>query len=305
MNEYHVFLKQIRALINDQNILINEPMKNHTSFRIGGCADILIMPENIETIISIFEICRAVNIPYYFMGNGSNLLVSDKGIRGVVIKTCDGLNKVRINKNILESQSGVLLSRLAHIALENSLTGLEFASGIPGTLGGAIVMNAGAYDGEMKDVLFETKYLDEENKVCAVIGEQHQFDYRSSIFQGADKFIISSLIRLQPGEKTQIKGKMDDFNQRRNDKQPLELPSAGSMFRRPEGYYAGKLIEDCGLKGYRIGGAQVSDKHSGFIVNRDNASALDVLNLIEHIQNTVEDKFGVKLKTEVKFIGEK
>ena len=305
MSEYQFILDQIRALTNGKNLLVNEPMKNHTSFQIGGCADILVMPEDAETILSIIKMCRAEKVPYFIMGNGTNLLVSDKGIRGVVIKTSNGLNKVTINDNIIEAQSGILLSRLADIALENSLTGLEFASGIPGTLGGAVAMNAGAYGGEMKNVITETRYLDEDNKERLVTGDQHQFGYRNSIFQGSDRFIISSLLKLQPGEKRKIKATMDDFNQRRHDKQPLELPSSGSTFRRPEGYYVGKLIEDCGLKGYRIGGAQVSAKHSGFIVNQNNATAADVLNLIDHIQKTIEDKFGVKLKTEVKFVGEK
>lgn len=305
MNDYRDILERLRALTGDKNILINEPMKHHTWFKIGGCADVMVIPENAWTFVSIIKLCRAEDVPCFFMGNGSNLLVSDKGIRGVVIKTHSGLSKVIVDNHILDGQSGVLLSELADIALENSLTGFEFASGIPGTLGGAVVMNAGAYGSEMKNVVIETSYMDEYNQIRIVTGAEHQFGYRSSIFQGSDKFIISSKIRLQQGEKSQIKAKMDDFNRRRNEKQPLELPSSGSTFRRPEGYYAGKLIEDCGLKGYSIGGAQVSVKHSGFIVNRGNATAEDVISLIEHVQKTVEQKFGVKLETEVKFIGEK
>lgn len=305
MNEYLDILNRIRALTGEKNILINESMKNHTWFKIGGCADMLVIPENIGTAISIIKLCRAEDVPCFYMGNGSNLLVSDKGIRGVVIKTHSGLNKVTLDNHVLESQSGVLLGELASIALKNSLAGFEFASGIPGTLGGAVAMNAGAYDREMKDVVIETSYMDGDYRIRMITGEEHKFGYRSSIFQGSNKFIISSKIRLQRGEKSQIKAKMDDYNRRRKEKQPLELPSAGSTFRRPEGYYAGKLIEDCGLKGYRIGGAQVSVKHSGFIVNEGNATAADVLSLIEHVQKSVEEKFGVKLETEVKFIGEK
>jgi UDP-N-acetylmuramate dehydrogenase len=210
-----------------------------------------------------------------------------------------------VDGNYIESESGVLLSKLANMALQNGLTGLEFASGIPGTVGGAVVMNAGAYGGEMKDVVIETKYIDEKGNINIITGEQHGFGYRTSIFQRTNKIIVNSKFKLKYGDKNKIKEEMDDLNKRRRDKQPLEMPSAGSIFRRPEGYYAGKLIQDSGLAGYSIGGAQVSPKHCGFIVNTGNATAQDVLQLIKHIQETVKSKFGVELQTEVKVVGEK
>ncbi|MBZ4646610.1 MAG: UDP-N-acetylmuramate dehydrogenase [Petroclostridium sp.] len=305
MERYNELIESLSTIISEKNILQNESMKNHTSFKIGGCADIMVLPQNYEQLAQTVRLCREQNIEYFLMGNGSNLLVTDKGIRGVVIKTVNFLNKIEVYENYIECEAGVLLSKLAHAALQNGLTGLEFASGIPGTLGGAVVMNAGAYDGEMKDVVIETKYIDEDGKFCTVAGEQHKFGYRTSIFQGTNKIVVSSRLKLEYGDKKSIKEKMDDLNKRRRDKQPLEMPSAGSVFRRPEGYYAGKLIQDSGLRGYSIGGAQVSEKHCGFIVNKGNATAQDVLDLIKYIQETVKSKFGVALDTEVKVIGER
>ncbi len=302
---YKKFIDTLKERINSEDILLDVPMKNHTSFKIGGNADIFIEPSSVEEIIEIIKLSNKYNVPYYIIGNGSNLLISDKGIRGVVLKTFNCLNNVEVFQNIIESQSGALLSKTANLALNNGLKGLEFASGIPGTLGGAIVMNAGAYSGEMKDVIIETKYIDEDGEICKVVGDQHQFGYRTSIFQGTKKFIISSKFQLEYGDPVDIKAKMQELNQRRRDKQPLEFPSAGSVFRRPEGYYAGKLIEDSDLKGYKLGGATVSTKHCGFIVNTGEATAQDVLDLIEHIQKTVKQKFDVELKTEVKMIGER
>jgi UDP-N-acetylmuramate dehydrogenase len=305
VERYNELIESLSTIISEKNILQNESMKNHTSFKIGGCADIMVLPQNYEQLAQTVRLCREQNIEYFLMGNGSNLLVTDKGIRGVVIKTVNFLNKIEVYENYIECEAGVLLSKLAHAALQNGLTGLEFASGIPGTLGGAVVMNAGAYDGEMKDVVIETKYIDEDGKFCTVAGEQHKFGYRTSIFQGTNKIVVSSRLKLEYGDKKSIKEKMDDLNKRRRDKQPLEMPSAGSVFRRPEGYYAGKLIQDSGLRGYSIGGAQVSEKHCGFIVNKGNATAQDVLDLIKYIQETVKSKFGVALDTEVKVIGER
>ncbi len=303
--EYNNFIDNLNEISNSENILLNEPMKKHTSFKIGGNADIFIEPSSVEEMIQVIKLCHKHKVPYHVMGNGSNLLISDKGIRGVVLKTFNYLNNVEVYQNIIESQSGALLSKIANVALKNGLRGLEFASGIPGTLGGAIVMNAGAYGGETKDVIIETRYVNEDGEICIVVGDQHQFGYRTSIFQGTKKFIISSKFHLEYGDQNEIKAKMQQLNQRRRDKQPLEFPSAGSIFRRPEGYYAGKLIEDSGLKGYKIGGAEVSTKHCGFIVNTGDATAQNVLDLIEHIQRTVKQKFDVELKTEVKMIGER
>lgn len=305
MERYRELLNCLKEFILEEQVLPNESMKKHTSFKIGGKADIMLLPKDYMQLGRMIKSCRQFNIPYFIMGNGSNLLVSDKGIRGVVIKTYNCLSHIKVDGNIIECEAGVLLSKLANTAMQHGLTGLEFASGIPGTLGGAVVMNAGAYDGEMKDVITETKYFDEEGNICTVVGEQHQFGYRESMFQGTEKIIICSKLHLEHGDKQKIKEKMDELNRRRRDKQPLEMPSAGSVFRRPEGYYAGKLIQDSGLKGYRIGDAEVSQKHCGFIVNRGNATAQDVYDLIKHIQDTVQQKFGVELKTEVKFVGER
>ncbi|NLY44186.1 MAG: UDP-N-acetylmuramate dehydrogenase [Clostridiaceae bacterium] len=296
------FIQLLQENIGESSIKVKEPMKNHTSFRIGGDADIMVLPGNYEDIRVTMKICKEHDVPFFVMGNGSNLLVSDEGIRGVVIKTFKSLNRVKVDGEIIEAESGVLLSRLANIALENELTGLEFTSGIPGTLGGAIVMNAGAYDGEMKQVVLETTFIDEDGNIRTVKGDAHGFGYRTSVFQNSGKVIISSKIGLKKGNKQCIRDKMNDLNERRRQKQPLDLPSAGSVFKRPEGYFAGKLIEDCGLKGYRIGDAQVSEKHGGFIVNLGNAKAKEVMQLIEHIKKTVKDKFGVDLHTEIKII---
>lgn len=305
METYQEFLRELIGITNKENIFLNEPMKNHTSFKIGGCADIFVQPKNADELIKIIQLAQQSKTPYFVMGNGSNLLVTEKGIRGLVIKTNGCLKEIKIMGNQIFCEAGVLLSQLANFAMKNSLTGLEFASGIPGTLGGAIVMNAGAYDGEMKDVTVKTKYIDEDGKIGEVIGEQHAFGYRTSIFQGSNKIILNSELRLQYGEQKEIREKMNDLNRRRREKQPLTIPSAGSVFRRPKGYYAGKLIQDSGLRGYQIGGAKVSEKHCGFIVNTGNATADDVLNLIAHIQDVVQSKFGVTLQTEVKTIGEK
>ncbi|HEX3027751.1 MAG TPA: UDP-N-acetylmuramate dehydrogenase, partial [Clostridia bacterium] len=234
----------------------------------------------------------------------SNLIVRDKGIRGIVIKICGNLAGFSVRDDIIEAETGILLSRLSNVAAENSLRGLEFASGIPGTLGGAVVMNAGAYIGEMKDVVFETDYIDTEGEIRTVKDEQHKFGYRTSFIQKTGGIVLKSKVKLKFGDKTAIKSLMDDLNQRRKDKQPLEYPSAGSVFKRPEGFYAGKLIEDCGLKGFMLGGAEVSLKHCGFIINTNNATASDVINLIRHIQETVKSKFGIELQTEVKIVGE-
>lgn len=285
-------------------VLIDEPMKNHTSFKIGGPADVLFMPREVKQISQAVALCKELDVDYFIMGNGSNLLVSDKGIRGVVIKISENLSDVRVKDNRIIAQSGILLSKLSKIALKHSLTGLEFASGIPGSLGGAITMNAGAYGGEMKDVVTLVRCIDEKGEIIEFTNEQMKFGYRSSIIEERDLIVIEVEMELKKGNYEDIKNYMDLLTQKRTSKQPLYLPSAGSTFKRPEGHYAGKLIEDAGLRGLRFGDAQVSEKHCGFVVNLGNATCNDVLNLIKVIQKTVRDKFGVELKTEVKIIGE-
>lgn len=294
----------IRDIAGEENIFMDEPMSNHTSFKIGGSADILVLPHSADQLIEIVRICRERQYPFFIIGNGSNLVVREKGIRGLVIKTCGGFEHYQISDDLLEAESGILLSRLSNIALKNRLAGLEFASGIPGTLGGAVTMNAGAYGGEMKDIVIWTKYLDKQGCVKEVAGGQHQFGYRTSFIQNEGGIVLKSRIQLRKGDTSEIKALMDDLARRRRDKQPLEMPSAGSVFKRPEGFFTGQLIESCGLKGYSIGGAQISNKHCGFIVNNGNATADDVIALIKFVQDKVKSEFGVELKTEVKIVGE-
>ena len=281
----------------------NESMKKHTSFKIGGNADFMVFPENVDEIKNIIALCNKNNTPYLIMGNGSNMLVSDEGIEGVVIKISTQMSKVKITGEKVYAEAGILLSTLSKNVLEESLSGLEFASGIPGTLGGAIVMNAGAYDGEMKDVIEKIGFVDKYGTVHEISRDEARLGYRTSIFSDSDDIVLYCVLNLKKGNKAEILDKMNDLNSRRKEKQPLHLPSAGSTFKRPEGYFAGKLIEDCGLKGYSVGGAAVSEKHSGFVVNINNATATDVKNLISDVQKKVYEKFGVKLEREVKYYG--
>lgn len=289
------------SITDDKSVFCDEPMSNHTSFRIGGSADFLVLPKSREEVVHLVSALKDNGIRYIVMGNGSNLLVDDDGIRGVVIKIARNMSDVTVQGNVLTADSGVLLSRLSNIALDNSLTGIEFASGIPGTLGGAVMMNAGAYGGEMKDVVTETTYLTSDGEIKTIRGEEHGFGYRTSIFTSGD-VILSSTLVLEKGDKKEIRNKIAELNSRRREKQPLEFPSAGSAFKRPEGYFAGKLIEDAGLKGYKIGGASVSEKHSGFIVSDGTATCRDVLSLIEHIKSEVYSKFSVELESEIRYI---
>ncbi|MDQ2086140.1 UDP-N-acetylmuramate dehydrogenase [Herbivorax sp. ANBcel31] len=294
----------IENILGNQNVMIDEPMKNHSSFKVGGTADILVTPVSFFQLSEVLKLCKKENIPIFIMGNGSNLIVSDKGIRGVVVKISDNLSECSVKDGTILVQGGMLLSKVSRVALENELTGLEFAAGIPGTIGGAVAMNAGAYGGEMKDVVACTEYMDLYGEIKTLRGSEHKFGYRSSYILKNSGIVLKSLLKLKKGKKGEIKALMDDFNKRRKDKQPLDMPSAGSVFKRPEGYFAGKLIEDCNLKGCKIGGAQVSEKHCGFIVNTGSATASDIQNLIEHIQNTVKSTYGVELQTEVRVIGE-
>lgn len=290
-------LEQLKSITNEENIFVNEPMKKHTTFRTGGNADYLVTPTSKEEIIELLKI----DIPKTVIGNGSNLLVKDGGIRGLVIQLLKN-DRYTINENVIEAGSGIFVAKLSQLALKEGLTGLEFACGIPGTLGGAIYMNAGAYGGEMSDVVVETEFLKENGEIETIT--DHQFAYRKSIFQNMNGIILSSRLKLEKGNVDEIKSKMDEYKTARNTKQPVNFPSAGSTFKRPEGYFAGKLIEDAGLKGYRIGGAEVSTLHAGFVINADNATSKDILELISYIQKTVNEKFGVNLETEVKIIGE-
>ncbi|MFA6308905.1 MAG: UDP-N-acetylmuramate dehydrogenase [Clostridia bacterium] len=297
-------LSLLKEITSVENIKTEEMMNKHTSFKIGGPADFLVTPASSDELCLLIIALNKNEVPYFVMGNGSNLLVREKGIRGVVIKLFDNFNEIKIDGDIIIAEAGALLSKIARVALDNDLAGFEFASGIPGTLGGAVVMNAGAYSGEMKDVIIKSEYIDRQGNVRELTGNMHEFGYRKSVFQRNGGIVTNSLIKLAKGDRHKIKATMDDFNGRRRDKQPLAMPSAGSVFRRPEGHFAGKMIEDCGMRGKSIGGAQVSTKHCGFIVNTGNATASDVIDLINKIKDKVKEKFGVSLETEIKFVGE-
>lgn len=284
------------------SVFADEPMKNHTSFKIGGPADVFISPKTEDEVIAAVGFLKKEGIDYIITGNGSNLLVSDEGIRGCVLSLGKNFSYLNCIDDTIYASAGTLLSRIAALALESSLTGFEFASGIPGSLGGAIVMNAGAYGGEMKDVIVTTKYIDTDGTIKKCTRTEHEFLYRKSRF-GNGEIILSSSIKLQEGNLTEIKAVMNDLASRRKEKQPIELPSAGSTFKRPDGYFAAKLIDDAGLRGYRTGDAMVSQKHCGFVVNMGNATFKDVTNLMAHIQNVVYQRFGVNLEPEVKIVG--
>jgi len=303
MKQYEELFKKLYKVTDKSNIMIEEPMKNHTYFKVGGPADILVNPKNFSEVQAIIKLCKESGFDYYLLGNGSNLLVRDGGIRGVVIKLSK-LNKIQVKGNKIIAQSGATLYDVAQVALGKGLKGMEFASGIPGSIGGAAAMNAGAYDGEMSMVMESMLAIDGNGELLTLKKDEMELSYRSSAIFKYAYTVVSVTLALHEGDKEVIKARMDTLAKRRSDKQPLEYPSAGSTFKRPEGHFAGKLIEDCDLKGTYVGGAQVSEKHSGFIINRKNASAKDILDLIILVQHTVEEKFGVKLHTEVKILGE-
>ena len=279
----------------------DEPLNKHTSFQIGGPADIFLTPDTPELLQEMISVIQANNFRYMIIGRGNNLLFSDQGFRGVIVST-GKLDKITQNGNDLTVLCGTSLHDVTNYCMENSLSGLEFACGIPGSVGGAVFMNAGAYGGEMKDVITSVDYLNHDNelKIHTITG--HNFSYRSSIYQQRNYLILQAQFILKPKNKEEIQAEMQELQHRRETKQPLEYPSAGSVFRRPKGYFVGKLIDDCGLRGYSIGGAQISDKHSGFIINTGNATSQNVQDLIQHIQQTVICKFGVALHTEVRII---
>ena len=290
-------------IYSKDEVKINALMKEHINFEVGGPADILLIPSKVEQIIESIKICKENNIPYFVMGNGSNLLVKDGGIRGVVIKLT-GLTNLEVNETEIKADCGVMLKELSDKALENSLTGLEFACGIPGSVGGAVFMNAGAYNGEIKNVIKEAQVITSSGEIVTLSKDELELGYRTSKVMRDNSIVINATFKLEKGNKEEIKETIDDLTQKREEKQPLEYPSAGSTFKRPEGYFAGKLIQDSGLKGYSIGGAAVSSKHSGFVINKDNATAKDILDLIAYIQAEVKKQFGVELHTEVRIIGE-
>ena len=290
--------------LGSDNVRLHEPMKKHTTFRIGGPADYYLCPHSTEELQKILQICRENKLEFFILGNGSNLLVSDKGYRGVVIQLWKNFSDIETEDNTITVKAGALLSKVAAEALEESLTGMEFASGIPGTMGGAVMMNAGAYGGEMKDIISEVTVLTREGELLTLSKEEMNFGYRTSVVKEKGYVVISAELQLRKGDREEIRKVMDELKERRVTKQPLDMPSAGSTFKRPEGYFAGKLIMDAGLRGFSVGGAQISEKHCGFVVNKGDATAADVLGLIGEVQKRVQEKFGVALEPEVKFLGE-
>ena len=281
----------------------NRPMKELTSFRLGGEADLVLYPKDEEELIKGVRLCRKHHIPYMVMGKGTNLLISDQGLPGVILALQKGCDSIEVHGDTIYAQSGALLKDVAEKAADYALTGMETLHGIPGSVGGAITMNAGAYGGETKDVVAGVRALCKDGEVREFTNEQMNFRYRGSLVEDEDLIVLGATYQLKKGNQEEIRESMEDFWNRRVSKQPLEWPSAGSTFKRPEGYFAGKLIDDAGLRGLRHGGAQVSEKHCGFVINRDHASTKDVVELIEIIQKTVFDKFGVLLETEIKVIG--
>lgn len=303
MVQYGDFNNKLKSVLDDQDLQINVLMKNYTSFRVGGPADIFVTPKTYDKVKDVIDICIESNTPYVVIGNGSNLLVKDGGIRGVVINMSK-LNEVKTDGERVIAQSGALLSTTSVKALEQSLKGMEFAHGIPGSVGGAVAMNAGAYNGEISQVIESALIIDKQGNIKRLSKEELELSYRMSVILKNDYIVLEATFKLEKGDYAAIKGRMDDLMRRRREKQPLEYPSAGSTFKRPEGYFAAKLIEDSGLKGTRVGGAEVSTKHSGFIINKEEATAKEILDLINVVQQTVKEKYDVELSTEVRIIGE-
>jgi UDP-N-acetylmuramate dehydrogenase len=296
--------RALREELPESRVLIDEPMRRHTSFRIGGPADVLVLPGSVADLRRAVRLARQWGVPLTITGNGSNLLVRDGGLRGIVAKLGEAFERITVAKPVLTAQSGALLAAVSRAAGDHSLTGLEFAIGIPGTLGGAVIMNAGCYGGEMKDVVTRVTALDAAGDLHEMSPAELQFGYRRSALQQLDWIVAEVEMRLEPGDRALIAAKMADLTRQRESKQPLSFPSAGSVFKRPPGRYVGPMVEELGLKGYRIGDAQVSEKHAGFIINRGEATARDVLALIQYVREQVQAAFGVWLETEVRIIGE-
>ena len=297
------FLNELKKIVRDDHILEKEPMKKHTTFRVGGPADVLIQPDT-EELKKVIRLCAQQGEPCCVIGNGSNLLIGDKGIRGLVIEMLSVKDAIEINGDTIRAGAGMLLSKTAMEAAKAGLSGMEFAAGIPGTIGGAVVMNAGAYGGEMKDILVSVTVLDEEGELRRIQAEDLNLGYRRSNIIENHYIVVEAVLKLKQGETSEILAQMDTLKQQRREKQPLEYPSAGSTFKRPEGYFAGKLIMDAGLRGYQVGGAMVSEKHCGFVINAGDATAADIRRLMQDVSDTVQEKFGVTLEPEVKMLGE-
>lgn len=297
------FYEKLCGAIDEKRIYRDEPMKKHTTFRVGGTADYYVIPRTNEEVKEIILLCQQNQIPYYVIGNGSNLLVGDGGYQGVIIQIYKEMDQIEIDGVFVKVQAGALLSRIGNAALEAELTGFEFAAGIPGTVGGAVVMNAGAYGGEIKDILVEAVVLTQDGTILTLKNEELELGYRTSIIAKKNYIVLGATFCLEKGEREAIKARMNELKEQRVSKQPLEYPSAGSTFKRPEGYFAGKLIQDAGLRGFQVGGAQVSEKHCGFVINKGNATAADIVELMKQVSEKVYERFEVSLEPEVKMLG--
>ena len=298
------FIDFLESIVAAENILLEEPMHKHTTFRVGGPAEVFVTVENKEQLEKIIKYLNLVERPYFILGNGSNLLVGDKGYRGVIIRLGGEFNTLKTEGTLLTAGASVLLSAAARAAMENGLTGMEFASGIPGSIGGGVKMNAGAYDGEMRQIVESVQVMYKVGSILDLDNETMEFGYRNSVIKNRPYVVLQVSLRLQPGNREEILARMNELAARRKEKQPLEFASAGSTFKRPEGYFAGKLIQDAGLKGYRVGDAMVSEKHSGFVINAGAATASQVRQLMQDVDAIVYEKFQVHLEPEVRMIGE-
>ena len=298
------FIEYLESVVTPENILLEEPMHKHTTFRVGGPAEVFVTVDNKEQLEKIIKYLNLVERPYFILGNGSNLLVGDKGYRGVIIRLGGEFTALKTEGNLLTAGASVLLSAAAREAMENGLTGMEFASGIPGSIGGGVKMNAGAYDGEMRQIVESVQVMYKDGSILDLDNDTMEFGYRNSVIKNRPYVVLQVSLRLQPGNKEEILARMNELAARRKEKQPLDFASAGSTFKRPEGYFAGKLIMDSGLRGARIGGAQISEKHCGFVINDGTAIAADIAELIQEVVETVRDKFGVTLEPEVIFLGD-
>lgn len=297
------FLTELENIMAGSGIFMEEPMKKHTTFRVGGPADVLVQPDE-TALAAVLALCRQYHVSYSFIGNGSNLLVGDKGIRGVVIEMTEPMGNIEVHGTRITAQAGAMLSKIANTAASNGLGGMEFAAGIPGSVGGAVVMNAGAYGGEMKDIIERVYVLDENGAQLELDRDALDLGYRHSCIPEKKYIVTKVVLELVPRDEAEIRSEMKELNEKRAEKQPLQYPSAGSTFKRPEGYFAGKLIMDAGLRGYQVGGAQVSEKHCGFVINKGDATAADICQLMRDVSDKVQAQFGVVLEPEVKMIGE-
>lgn len=296
-------IQALRKFVPEENICLQESMASHTTFRIGGLADCFVQLENTEQLIKVQKYLSQVGVPFFILGNGSNLLVSDAGFRGVILQIGSKMNRVTVEGNVIVAQAGASMAQIARTAMEHELTGMEFASGIPGTIGGGVVMNAGAYGGELSQIVTQVNVVNSEGGIMELDNETMEFGYRTSTIRNNPFTVTEVILRLEKGDRQQIRERMEELAAKRREKQPLEYPSAGSTFKRPAGHYAGQLIMEAGLRGLQCGGAKVSDKHCGFVINTGNATAEDVRKLIREVQARVKDQFNVDLETEVLFLG--